>query len=554
MTNTEQPTVGRFLFEYLQKEGITEIFGVPGDYNFSLLDILDNFQGVNFVNCSNELNAGYAADGYARLNGIGVLITTFGVGELSACNAIAGSYSESVPVIHIVGAPKSMVIKEHKKMHHTLLDGDFDVFRKVYENLTAYTAFVTAENAAIEIPAAISKAKETKKPVYLVVPIDVAPMKLLARDFMPEQKKTSLSSLQEALKLIRPMIGSAQHPVLISELYVFRYGMEARVEQLAEKLNIPVTTMMMGKGSYDESKSNFIGFYNGKIGSDEVRNIVESSDCVLAVGAIWDDYNTGYFTAALNPLQVIEIMPNYTKVGKAVFENIMMEDILDELLKSSTPKNVAIPKIRFPFDDGGMPTEQPLTAKYYYPRMQKMIRENDIVVAEAGTLANGMTQLRLKRGVTYITQGGWGCIGYAIPAAFGAAIAAKNRRVLLFTGDGSLQLTVQELSSMLRNDCKPIIFVLNNGGYTIEKYINTPAQTGYNDIPKWNYIMLTGAFGGNAFVTKASTEKQFDEAIVQAEEQSKTKLCLIEMVVPPMDAPEIVHKIRMTLEEMQKRK
>lgn len=553
MNNIEH-TVGTFLFEQLQNEGITEIFGVPGDYNFSLLDILDHFPGVHFINCSNELNAGYAADGYARLKGLGVLITTFGVGELSACNAIAGSYSESVPIIHIVGAPKSMVIKEHKKMHHTLLDGDFDVFRKVYENLTAYTAFVTAENATIEIPAAISKARETKKPVYLVIPIDVAPMKLLTRGFMPEPKITSSSSLEEALKLIRPMIGGAQRPILISELYVLRYGMEARVEQLAEKLNIPVVTLMMGKGSYNESKSNFIGFYNGKIGSDEVRTIIEASDCVIAVGAVWNDYNTGYFTAALNPLQVVEIMPHYTKVGKAVFENIMIGDMLNELLKSSAPKNAAIPKIRFPFDDGAMPTDEPLTAKYYYPRVQKMLQENDIVVAEAGTLANGMTQLRLKKGITYITQGGWGCIGYAIPAAFGAAIAAKNRRVLLFTGDGSLQLTVQELSSMLSNGCKPIIFVLNNRGYTIEKYINTPTQTGYNDIPKWNYIMLIGAFGGNAFVTTASTEKEFDDAIIQAEEQSKTKLCLIEMAVPPMDAPDIVHKIRMTLEEMQKRK
>lgn len=553
MSNTEF-TVGKFLFECLQREGITEIFGVPGDYNFSLLDALEQFPGIRFINCSNELNAGYAADGYTRLNGIGALITTFGVGELSACNAIAGAYCESIPVIHIIGAPKSMVIKEHRKMHHTLLDGDFDVFRKVYENLTAYTAWVTNENAAIEIPMAISKAKETKKPVYLVIPIDTVPMKMLTRIFVPEEKKTSASSLAEALKQILPMLSKAQHPVLISELYVFRYGMEARVEQLAGKLNIPVATMMMGKGSYDESKSNFIGFYNGNIGSDEVRKIVEGSDCVLAIGMVWNDYNTGYFTAALNPLQVIEIMPDYTKAGNAVFENIMMADILDELLKAASPKNAVIPQIRFPFDAEAMPAEKPLTAKYYYPRIQKMLRENDIVIADSGTLSNGMAQVRLKRGVTYITQGGWGSIGYAVPAAFGASIAAPKRRVLVFTGDGALQLTGQELSSMLKQGCKPIIFLLNNEGYTIEKYINTPIQTNYNDIPKWNYSMLLEAFGGNAFVARASTEKEFDEVIIQAQEQSQTKLCLIEMIAAPMDAPEIVHKIRLHLEELQKRK
>jgi indolepyruvate decarboxylase len=548
-----EPTVGQFLFDNLKKEGVTEIFGVPGDYNFSLLDILDHYQGINFVNCCNELNAGYAADGYSRVKGLGALITTFGVGELSACNAIAGSYCESVPVVHIVGAPKTMVMKEHRKMHHTLLNGDFDVFRRVYQNLTAYTAWVTAQNAAIEIPAAICKAKETKKPVYLVVAIDVPPMKMLKRDFIPEPKKTSSSSLQEALALIRPMIAKSKQPVLISDLFVLRCGLETQAQQLADKLNIPVVTMMMGKGSYDESRDNFIGFYCGKLGCEQVRITVESADCVLSLGAVWDDYNTGLFTAALNPLNVIEIKPGCVKIGKAVFEHILMEDILDELIKSSVPKNVAIPAVRFPFDDTAMTGSGQLTAKYYYPRFQKMLREGDIIVAEAGTLANGLAQLRLKKGVTYITQGGWGCIGYATPAAFGAAVAAQNRRVLLFTGDGSLQLTVQELSSMLKNGCKPIIFVLNNNGYTIEKYINTPLKTGYNCIPNWDYTMLPEAFGNSVYVKRVSTEKELDEAVIQAEEQCKTRMCLIEMIAPPMDAPEIVHKMRQVLEEMQKR-
>ncbi len=546
-------TVGQFLFDCLNKEGITEIFGVPGDYNFSLLDILEHYQQINFVNCCNELNAGYAADGYARVKGIGALITTFGVGELSACNAVGGAYSESVPVIHIVGAPKSMVIKARKKMHHTLLDGDFDVFRRIYENITSYTAFVTAENAAIEIPAAIQKARELSKPVYLVIPIDVAPIKLLKRDYAFEQKKTNPSSLEEALKIIHPMIANAQHPVIISDLYVIRYGLERQVEQLAEKLNIPAVTMMMGKSSFDESRGNFIGFYYGQLGSNMVREIVESSDCVLTVGAVWNDYNTGYFTAKLNPLHVIEIKPGCVKVGKAVFEHIFMEDVLNELLKLSKRKNTPMPAIIFPFDNLPAPTTVPLTAAYYYPRFQQMLQENDVLIAEAGTLSNGLAQIRLKKGVTYITQGGWGCIGYATPAAFGAAVAAPNRRVLVFTGDGALQLTVQELSSLLGNGCKPIIFVLNNNGYTIEKYINTPQQTAYNSIPMWDYTKLPEIFGQSAFVRRVSTEKELDEAIMLAEEQCRLQLCLIEMIVPPMDAPEIVHKTKQLLEEMQKR-
>lgn len=548
-----QKTVGQYLFEYLRNEGVTEIFGVPGDYNFSLLDILEHNPGINFVNCCNELNAGYAADGYARIRGLGAIITTFGVGELSACNAIAGACCESVPVVHIVGAPKAMDIKEHRKMHHTLLDGAFGTFQDIYRNLTVYTAFLTPENAAMEIPTAIIKARQMKKPVYLVMPIDTAPKPMLLRDFAPEPAVTSQSSLEEALKAIRPMLMDAQRPVIISDLFAYRCALRPLLEQLADKLNIPVVTMMMGKGSYDESRREFVGFYCGKIGSDTVRDIVEASDCVLAVGAVWDDYNTGVFTAALNPLRVIEVNLVSVRVGQAVYENIQMEDILNELIKSSSPKNAALPQAPHPYGEAIAPTDAALTAAYYYPRIQQMIREEDVLVAEAGTVAWGMNEVRLKKGVAYIAQGGWGCIGYATPAAFGAAVGAPGRRVLLFTGDGSLQLTVQELSSMLHMHCKIIVFVINNYGYTIEKYLNTPEYSAYNSIPNWNYAKLPETFGGDFFVAKAATEKEFDSAVLQAEEEVKTKLCLIEVSAPPMDAPEILHRMRGVLQQMQKR-
>lgn len=545
-------TVGQLLFDCLHKVGITEIFGVPGDYNFSLLDTLDQYEGINFVNCRNELNAGYAADGYSRIKGLGAIITTFGVGELSACNAIAGSYSESVPVVHIVGAPKDMVQKEHKLMHHTLLDGNYDVFKKVYKNLTEYTATLTCENAAFEIPAAIQKAKETKKPVYLVVAIDIVTQPIFPRDFTLQPKKTNTSSMQEAIKQIISMLQQAKQPVLISDLFVLRYSLENKVKEIAEKMNIPVVTMMMGKGSFDESHQNFKGFYCGTIGDENVRSFVESSDCILAIGPVWNDYNTGVFTARLNPLQIIDIQPCHVKVGMTVYENVLIVDLLTELQNLVCAKTAPLPQVNFPFESQNNMENEAITAKYYYPRFQKMLRENDIVIAESGTLAYGVAQIRLKSGITYITQGGWGCIGYALPATFGACVGAPDRRVILFTGDGSLQLTVQEISSMLENGNKPIIFILNNRGYTIEKYINVPLQTGYNEIPNWDYTKLPEVFGGNVYVSRVFTNKELDDAIIQAEEQNKTRMCLIEMIVPPMDAPEIVLKMHQVLENMQK--
>lgn len=546
-------TVGNFLYDCLSKAGITDIFGVPGDYNFSLLNVLEKYAAINFVNCCNELNAGYAADAYARVKGLSVLITTFGVGELSACNAIAGAYCESVPVIHIVGGPKTLDQQEHKQMHHTLLDGDFDVFKKVYGLITEYTAKLTPENAAIEIPTAIQKAKETKKPVYLLLATDIVNQPVNSRDVNIVQKQTSQNSLQAAIQHIVQKINQAQNPVLLSGVHVSRYNLQSQVQQLADKINLPVATMMMGKGSFDESHKNFIGLYAGSLGSTEVQSIIEASDCVLAVGTKWSDYNTGAFTARLNPLNIIDIQPAQVKVGMAAYENILIQDLLKELLAKIEKKMAFVPSVTFPYDNAQSLMDEIVSSKYYYPSFQKMLKENDVIIADAGTFQFGSAQLKLAKGTTYITQGGWGSIGYGTPAAFGACIADKNRRVILFVGDGSNQMTVQEFSSMLVNQCKPIIFLVNNKEYTIEKYLNVAqTQSQYNNIPFWDYAKLIEAFGGNAFTAKVHTNKELDEAIKQAEVQCNEKLCLIEIFSPQMDAPEIVHKMTNVLEQMQK--
>ena len=550
---TNAPSVGQYLFDCLSNEGITEIFGVPGDYNFSLLDILENYEKINFVNCRNELNAGYATDGYSRVKGLGALITTFGVGELSACNAIAGSYCEYVPVIHIVGAPKTMVQLEHKKMHHTLMNGDYDVYRKIYENITEYTAIITADNAEIEIPKTIQKAKETKRPVYLIIAIDIAEMQVTKREAALPKQQTNEKTLQFAMNHIKQVLSQSQKPVLIPDIMVLRYNLQAVVQQIADKMNVPVATMMMGKGSFDENHRNYIGLYAGRWGSSEVQNIVEASDCILAIGPIWSDYNTGSFSAKLNPVNTIEIQPTYIKVGMSVYENILITDSLNELVKISENKALTAPNIKFPYDGNDINLNDHLSWKYYYPRFQQFIKENDIVIAESGTFAFGMCQLRLPKGVTYITQGGWGCIGYATPATFGACVAARDRRVLLFTGDGAHQLTSQELSSMLYNQCKPIIFILNNKLYTIEAYLNIPKKTHYNYIPDWDYTKLIEAYGGNAFTMKVYTNRELDEAIKQAEMQCKERLCLIEIHAAPMDAPNMVHNIHQMIEEEVKK-
>ncbi|AJA46540.1 alpha-keto-acid decarboxylase [Clostridium pasteurianum DSM 525 = ATCC 6013] len=555
MFEKNQLTVGRYLFNCLNSEGISEIFGVPGDYNFTLLDNLEKDERINFVGCRNELNAGYAADAYARIKGLSVMITTFGVGELNACNAIAGAYSEYVPIVHIVGAPKTMVQMEHRKMHHTLMNGDYSVYENIYKNITAYTAVITKDNAQIEIPTAIKIAKEMKRPVYLVIAIDVVDQPVTKREINLLKPQTNQNSLQLALDNIKQVINRAQKPVLLPDIMVSRYNLQSVVESLADKMDIPVATMMAGKGSFNESHKNYIGLYAGRWGSLEVKDFVEGCDCILAVGPIWSDYNTGSFSAQLNPVNIIEIQPNYVKVGMSLYENVLMEDLLNELVKIVEKKSVPIPNIKRIYNENNnINGNDQITSVYYYPKLQNFIKENDIVIVESGSLPLGMAEVRLPKSVTYICQYNWGSIGYATPAAFGACVADRNRRIVLFTGDGSIHLTAQELSSIIYNGCKPVIFLINNKYYTIEAYLNAPKTTEYNNIPVWDFQKLIEAFGGNAYTARVNTNEELDKAIEEIEIQGKDKMCFIEINADKMDVPEIVHNVHTMIEEMEKQK
>lgn len=571
-------TLGQYLFDCLKAEGITEIFGIPGDYNFSLLDTLERYEGIEFVGGRNELGAGYAADGYARIKGMSALITTFGVGEMSAVNTVAGASSERIPLVHIVGSPKSKDQAVHKRMHHTLMDGDYDVFRKMYAHLCAYTAVLTPENAELEIPAALAIAKRERKPVYLVVAIDLVTKPIVLRNAVTSggvtgervapqpvpqaaPQTTSLSiatnpaALQAALQRIQELLAaSGDRTVMLSDMLCARFGLKDAAKRLAEGLNLPTAVLPLGKGSFDERHPNYIGVYAGAFGSGEVRDIVERSAAVLSVGLLLSDTNTANDTAKLNRAVLVDIQPDMVRIGEAAYQGVMATDLIDALLRSGWKRNGAIPVTAFPYDAMIGEPDGLLAAASYYPRLQAMLKAGDIVVAETGTLSYGLSQVRLPAGADYIGQQAWQSIGYATPAAFGAAVAAPGRRVLLFTGDGSLQLTVQEISTMLERGCRPIIFVLNNNGYTIEKYLNVKTSNQrYNDIPAWRYTQLAEAFGGQAFSAQARTNRELDEAIAAAEREQASKLCIVELIVSdPMDAPEYLKTLRRHMEQQER--
>ncbi|SOC39115.1 alpha-keto acid decarboxylase family protein [Salinicoccus kekensis] len=537
-------TVGEFLFDTLKEEGITEIFGVPGDFNFSLLDTLEDYEGIDLIDNRNELNAGYAADGYAQVKGIAAMITTFGVGELSASNAVAGAYSENIPVIHIAGSPDLETQEAGENVHHTLMDGNFEVFRHMYEHITAYAVKVTKDNAGIEIPKAVRIAKEKKKPVYIDIPIDQVTEPVGEIETSVSEEKTDDKNLESALAHAKErMTGDT---VMLVDFNTLRYGLEPEVQSLAEALNVPVAQMMQGKGGFNEQHPQYIGMYGGAFGDPEVQKIVEEADCIIAAGMLWSDFNLAKYTADLDTGKMIIIHPHSVEVAGEKYDGIHAKDALEALQESGYRREGEVEALPSIYDDIAGGPEEEIAAESYYPRFQRMLEKDDILVVDTGTLSYGMSQVKLPEGATFVSHGAWQSIGYGTPAALGVSAAAEERRVLLFIGEGAFQFTAQELSTIIDKGYQPIIFLLNNQGYTIERYLNTERPyADYNDVPKWDYMTLIDGFSAAGEVFKASvrTNRELDEAIEKA--QSFNGTAFIELVVTdPMDAPLYLHNLR----------
>ena len=207
--------VGQYLMDAVNAAGVDKIFGVPGDFNLAFLDDIISHDQVEWIGNTNELNASYAADGYARINGLGALVTTFGVGELSAVNGIAGSYAERVPVIAITGAPTRAVESAGKYVHHSLGEGTFDDYRKMFEPITTAQGYITPENATTEIPRLIQAAINERRPVHLHLPIDVAMTEIdVAKPFQPETRDDQ--DVSRYIQMIEDKLHSAKQPVIIT--------------------------------------------------------------------------------------------------------------------------------------------------------------------------------------------------------------------------------------------------------------------------------------------------------------------------------------------------
>lgn len=533
--------VGQYLIDAIHNAGVNEIFGVPGDFNLAFLDDVIEHKDVKWIGNTNELNASYAADGYARMNGLAAMITTFGVGELSAVNGIAGSYAERVPVIAITGAPTTKVEQERKFVHHSLGEGTFDDYRKMFEHITTAQGYITTNNAVEEIPRLINAAINERRPVHVHLPIDVAMTEIeVDKAFQPTVKESTIDD--QIVEMITQKLNSASQPVIITGHEINSFDLHEKLEAFVNKTNIPVAQLSLGKGAFNEENKHYLGIYDGSVAEENVRKYVDQSDAILNIGAKITDSASAGFSYKFDIDDVVMLNHRNFKMNETRRDDIDLPTILDSLLAIDYHNDATFLEINRELDDNIELTSEPLEQETYFKMMQQFIGLDDVILAEQGTSFFGAYDLVLYKNNKFIGQPLWGSIGYTLPSLLGTQMADQQRRNILLIGDGSLQLTVQELSTMIRQQINPIIFVINNDGYTVERLIHGEHQL-YNDIHMWDYKALPQVFGGdNVGIHEVANAQDLKHTFENIKAQGD-KMHFVEVKMAQGDAPEKLRSI-----------
>ncbi|EBO4933855.1 alpha-keto acid decarboxylase family protein [Salmonella enterica] len=541
-------TVADYLLDRLAGCGIGHLFGVPGDYNLQFLDHVIDHPTLRWVGCANELNAAYAADGYARMSGTGALLTTFGVGELSAINGIAGSYAEYVPVLHIVGAPCSAAQQRGELMHHTLGDGDFRHFYRMSQAISVASSILDEQNACFEIDRVLGEMLAARRPGYIMLPADVAkktaipPTEALALPVHEAQSGVETAFRYHA----RQCLMNSRRIALLADFLAGRFGLRPLLQRWMAETPIAHATLLMGKGLFDEQHPNFVGTYSAGASSKEVRQAIEDADRVICVGTRFVDTLTAGFTQQLPAERTLEIQPYASRIGETWF-NLPMAQAVSTLRELCLECAFAPPP---PTRSAGQPVridKGELTQESFWQTLQQYLKPGDIILVDQGTAAFGAAALSLPDGAEVVVQPLWGSIGYSLPAAFGAQTACPDRRVILVIGDGAAQLTIQEMGSMLRDGQAPVILLLNNDGYTVERAIHGAAQR-YNDIASWNWTQIPPALNAAQQAECWRVTQAIQLAEVLERLARPQRLSFIEVMLPKADLPELLRTVTRALE------
>jgi indolepyruvate decarboxylase len=519
--NTADLTIGDYLIQRLRDYGIHDLFGIPGDYILSFYSELEK-SPINVVGCTREDCAGFAADAYARINGMGAVCVTYCVGGLSVSNSIAGAYAEKSPVVVVSGSPGLSERKGGALLHHMVRD--FRTQIEVFEKFTiAGTELSDPLTAFAEIDRVLDACDRFKRPVYIELPRDmVHVVPPVVHGYARPAYEDNAEATAEAIAETRERLAVATKPVILAGVEIHRFGLQDQLLKLAESCDIPISTTMLGKSVVSERHPLFIGLYEGAIGNAEVTRFVEDSDLVLMLGAFLSDINLGIFTAKLDPDRCVYVTSEELRISHHHYHHVGLKQYIQGLIetdlksvKRDIPSSLTSNQESEQTGDGDetshRDTEQPLRTSRMMAALNRRIDSESIVVADVGDSLFAATELTIHDRGEFLSPAYYTSMGFSIPAALGAATARPKHRVVVLVGDGAFQMTGQELSTLIANGHAPLIILLDNHGYGTERFLHA-GDWKYNEINRWNYCELLNVYGGGVGHL-ASTEREFENAL-----------------------------------------
>ena len=484
-------TVGQYLIDRLGALGVEHVFGIPGDYVLGLYKLIEE-SPIKLVGTTREDNAGFAADAYARIHGVGCICVTYCVGGLSTCNSIAGAYAEKSPVIVLGGSPGLSERARNPLLHHKVKG--FETQFEVFEKITVASAVLDKPETALEeIDRVLEAAVRYKRPVYLELPRD----QVHARQVKPHRPPEGLppsdpEALHEALDEAVALLSAARRPVILADVEIHRFGLQADLLSLAESTGMPIATTILGKSVISEAHPLFAGVYEGAMGRPEVTELVESADCLLMLGCFLTDIHLGIFTAKLDPSRWIDATSADLRIRHHHYREVRLDDFIHEADRRGGPKvaRTPVPRRLQPVQKA-RPARKPrgcrsTPAKSSSDRLNRMLAEsaNMTVIADIGDSLFGAADLEMHRHTEFLSPAYYTSMGFGLPAAVGASMANPRSRILVIVGDGAFQMTGMEISTIAHHGLNPIVVILNNHGYTTERFL---LEGNFNDIRDWAY-------------------------------------------------------------------
>lgn len=541
-------TISTYLIQRLRELGARHVFGVPGDYVLGFYKALED-SDLEVINTCDEQGAGFAADAYARFNGLGVVCITYCVGGLKVANTTAQAYAEKSPVVVISGAPGMNERLRNPLLHHKVRD--FDTQLKVFQQLTeAATVLDNPQTAAREIDRVLNAAVQHKRPVYIELPRDMVnvPIDAPAAELRPSRPSYGPDpiALREAVAEALERINAAARPVILADIEIQRFGLQGELMRLVEGSRIPVAATILSKSVVREDHPLYLGVYEGAMGRQEVTDYVEGSDCLIMLGVFMTDVNLGIFTAQLDPSRIISATSDRLSIRYHTYDGITLADFLPALIAARPDRRAlapgeAIPHPPTPPECFPVP-DKPLTVRYLFERLNQFLDDSTAVLADPGDAMFAGIDMTIHCASEFSSPAYYTSLGYAVPAAIGVQLARPDLRPLVLVGDGAFQMTGMELSTVARFGLNPIVVVLNNEGYGTER----PMLDGrFNDILNWRYsdvVRVLGAGRGHI----AATEDELEEVLLAASADRDT-FHVIEVRLAPDDCSEALHRLTSAL-------